>query len=750
MSYKLYLTAFFIALLSVLHTWGADKIKVACVGNSVTYGYGIQDREQNCYPAQLQQMLGDSYDVRNFGRSSATMTHRSPMWYMAQPEYRQAIDFKADIVIIHLGLNDTDPRWWPNYSEEFIPDYRALIDSFRVSNPEAKIWICLMTPISHDHRRFQSGTRDWHEQIQMAIHKVAVGANVKLIDLFTPLYSRPELFPDALHPNAEGAAILARTVCQNITGKFGGLQMPLTYSNGMVLQRDKTLTISGIANANNKITVKISTQTQTATSSSRTKKASKPGKKQDFTDNDKSAQGGEKNNQGRNKNKQDSEIISQATAEANGWGQWSVSLPPLQAGGPYTLTITSPDSTISYRDVWMGDVWLCSGQSNMMFNLTQCATYPTDQIEAPQQKRIHVLNLYPIAETNNVEWTPDILTRVNRLEYLDTPGWQSLSQASLSHTSAVAYHFGKALSDSLNDIHIGLICNPVGGTPTEAWIDRWTLQYDYPQILYNWLQNDHIQQWVRERGGKNIKQASNPLQRHPYEPCYMFESGIQPLGHIALKGVIWYQGESNAHNTELHERLFPLMLKSWRNWFNDAEIPFYFVQLSSLSRPSWPRFRDSQRRLADKLDNVWMAVSTDLGDSLDVHPTRKQEVGQRLALQALRHTYGHTNLVSEGPKPLTIDRQDKELVITFTEGNVLGTSNGSALSGFELAGPDGLFYPVGATFSGNTVRIRLNQQTANASTVRYGWQPFTRANLVNQAGLPASTFQIDFLATLTR
>ena len=250
----------FFALLLVLVAIGAnakDKIKVACVGNSVTYGYGIADREHCSYPAQLQQMLGEDYDVRNFGRSSATLTSRSPMAYIKQPEYREAIDFKADLVVIHLGLNDTDPRWWPNYSEEFIPEYRALIDSFRVANPKARIWVCLLTPIGHQHHRFQSGTRDWHLQVTEAIRKVALGAGVGLIDLFTPLSCRPDLFPDALHPNAEGAGILARTVCQNLTGNFGGLQMPLTYSDNMVLQRNQPIVINGKANAGDEVEVKI-------------------------------------------------------------------------------------------------------------------------------------------------------------------------------------------------------------------------------------------------------------------------------------------------------------------------------------------------------------------------------------------------------------------------------------------------------------------------------------------------------------
>ena len=692
-----------ILLLLTLFVAGAsakEKTKVACVGNSVTYGYGIEDREHYSYPVQLQGMLGDGYDVRNFGRSSATLNSHSPMAYTKQPEYRAAMDFKADIVVIHLGLNDTDPRWWPNYSEEFIPEYRALIDSFRVANPKAKIWICLLSPIGHQHHRFQSGTRDWHKQVSEAIRTVAYGAGVGLIDLCTPLYNRPELLPDALHPNAEGAGILARTVYQNITGDFGGLQMPLTYSDNMVLQRDQPLVISGTANAGDKVEVKLSNNLK-------------------------------------------------GTATADCWGQWRVELPAQPAGGPYTLTIKRVLKTlkdpkdlkdlIKYDNVWLGDVWLCSGQSNMEFMLGNCATAAQDLSEAPRQQRLHLLQMTPIAATDNVEWPQAVLDSVNTLKYLASAGWQTMQTANVARMSAVAYHFGKTLAQSLEEgVHIGLICNAVGGTPAEAWIDRWTLQWDYPQILYNWLDNDHIQGWVRGRAAKNITQATNKLQRHPYEPCYMYETGIRPLEGTALKGVIWYQGESNAHNTELHELLFPLLEKSWRKAFAKTDLPFYFVQLSSLNRPSWPRFRNSQRLLADRLPYTWMAVSTDVGDSLDVHPTRKQQVGQRLALQALRHSYGR-DIVSEGPKPATMHIDGASIVVSFDCATTLLTSDGAPLRSFEVAGSDGLYHAATATVEGKTVRVK-SAAVPRPVSVRYGWQPFTRANLVNEVGLPASTF----------
>ena len=149
-------------LLMVHTTFAADSIKVACVGNSVTWGYGLPQREVQCYPARLQELLGNRYEVRNFGHSGSTLLEKGHRPYVNQPAYQEALNFKADLVVIHLGLNDTDPRNWPNHAEDFNADYLRLISTFRKVNPKARIWICLMTPIFDRHPRFCSGTRDWY------------------------------------------------------------------------------------------------------------------------------------------------------------------------------------------------------------------------------------------------------------------------------------------------------------------------------------------------------------------------------------------------------------------------------------------------------------------------------------------------------------------------------------------------------------------------------------------------------------
>ena len=670
--------------------YAQDKIKVACVGNSITYGTGVAEREKNAYPVKLQQMLGDKYEVGNFGKPGATLLNKGHRPYIQQQEYKDALAFAGDIVVIHLGINDTDPRNWPNYRDEFIGDYRSLMQSFREVNPKVRFLLARMTPLSDRHYRFESGTRDWHAEIQKAIECVAKAEGVQLIDFHEPLYSYPYMLEDAVHPNAEGAAILAKTVYEGITGDFGGLQMSDLFTDNMVLQHGQTLAIQGKADAGQKITVSIAGQKKITVAASN--------------------------------------------------GKWMVFLDPLKAGGPYTLTVTADKQKLMYHNVLAGEVWLCSGQSNMEFCLNWSATGKRDIPQAANDQ-IRLFDMKARWRTDEVEWNASVLDSLNQLQYFTDTSWTICSPETAGRFSAIAYYFGKMLQDSLQ-VPVGLICNAIGGSPTEAWVDRRTLEYEFPAILRNWTKNDFIQDWVRGRAALNVKKSSYKFQRHPYEPCYLYESGILPLQQYPIKGVLWYQGESNAHNKDAHEKLFKLLVQSWRKNWNNESMPFYFVQLSSLNRPSWPWFRDSQRRLMNEIEHTGMAVCTDRGDSLDVHPTRKQEVGERLAFWALNKTYGYP-VVASGPlyKSVTFVKDRAYVSFDYAEG-MKAAEPKDELRTFEIAGEDQVFYPAKAVVEGNRIKV-WSAEVKEPKIVRYGWQPFTRANLVNGAGLPASTFRSD-------
>lgn len=679
-----------IALSLIAISLHAQKIKVACVGNSVTYGYGLDRPEVNAYPAQLQRLLGDEFEVGNFGKSGATLLNKGHRPYMQQEEFKKAIAFAGDRVIIHLGLNDTDPRNWPNYRDEFVSDYLSLIDSFRLVNPKCKIAICRMTPISNRHQRFESGTRDWYWQIQKSIEEIAEIANVSLIDLQEGLYNRPDLLPDALHPNIEGAGIIASKVYCALTGDYGGLQLSQLYSDNMVLQREEEIVLSGIANAGDVVTVTIGRQKKKAITSSN--------------------------------------------------GKWSVVLDPLQTGNPYTLTISTSKKKYVFNNVLAGEVWLCSGQSNMAFMVKEGAEKREQLAKASSKPQIRFFDMKPRWLTNSEEWDVSALDSLNRLQYYKETKWQECTEQTAANVSAIAYEFGMMLSDSLH-VPVGLIINAIGGSACESWIDRKTLEFSYPDILYSWKENDRIQPWVRERASLNVKQSSNKLQKHPYEPCYLFEAGIAPLAKYSVKGVIWYQGESNAHNIEVHEILFPLLVESWRkNW--NKELPFYYVQLSSLNRPSWTWFRDSQRRMLKDIRCVGMAVSSDCGDSTNVHPTRKKEVGDRLARLALHDTYGKT-LTPSGPLFRSVEFTNGAAFVTFDFNEGMHSSDGESLKTFEIAEHEGVFFSAMAEVVDGRIKV-WSKEVKNPRFVRYGWQPFTRANLVNKEGLPASTFRTGY------
>jgi len=667
-----------------------DKIRVACIGNSVTYGYGIEDRESSSYPARLQAMLGEKFEVRNFGFSGATMLKKGHKPYREKPPFAEALEFKPHIVVIHLGLNDTDPRNWAEYKNEFIPDYLEMINVFENldTDPAPRVWICRMTPIFSWHKRFKTGTRDDFWAIQEAIESVSDKENVTLIDLHSPLQTRPDLFPDALHPTEEGADIIAGTVKSYITGDFGGLSLSPLFTDHMVLQRDKPIRIFGTADAGQKISLLFA--------------------------------GVEK------------------SAIAGPDGNWSAEFAPMEAGGPYELTVLN-GSTIRIQDILVGEVWLCSGQSNMAFPLKREKNNKTE-IPGAAHPEIRLFNFNAVAWPGNGEFSEEEMRKTNRGEYLIAGPWQECTPETAAEFSAVAYYFGKELNKMLN-VPIGLIHNAIGGSNTESWINRKTLEShpEFVNMLTDWLHNEQVQEWCRIRAADNLQKSDNPNQLHPFAPSYLFGTGISPLQNFPFRGVIWYQGESNAEKIEQHEELFTTMVTDWRQFLGNGDLPFFYVQLSSMNRETWPEFRDSQRRLMSQIPNSGMVVTSDIGNPTNVHPKNKKDVGYRLSLWALSKVYGF-DLEYSGPLYRSKEIHNKKVILFFDHSTSgLSTAGGDKLRGFEIAGEEGIFRPAKVKISGSTVQVS-GKNIPHPKNVRYGWMPYTDANLINWEGLPASTF----------
>lgn len=678
----------FVLLWSIgFNSFGQD-IRVACIGNSVTFGYGLKNPENESYPSVLQGLLGQKYQVKNFGLSGATLLKRGHRPYYKTKQFEEVMSFKPDVAIIHLGLNDTDPRDWPEFKDDFKSDYSWLIDTLRKQNPNVKLFICRLTPIFNGHPRFKSGTRDWYWQIQQQIIEIARANHTGLIDLTSVLYNRPDLFADNLHPDKEGAAIIAKTVYGNITGNYGGLKLPEIFTDHMVFQRHKPITIYGTANSNDKIKVLFNNK--------------------------------------------------QLITVADSYGKWKVQFPQMAHGGPYNLNIQSGNKNITLTDILIGDVWLCSGQSNMSYTLSASKTGKSELGHIKENKiRLFKFNQYE--ETNDAPWNTKVLEEVNQLNYF-SGSWVPTTSATASGFSAVGYYFGKKVAQE-SGVPIGLIQLAVGGSTIESWIDRYTMEHDEQlvDVLTNWRKSDFIQEWARGRADVNLKEASNPKQRHPYEPVYNYEAGVAKLTQFPIKGVIWYQGESNAQNVDLYKHTFPVLVNSWRKKWG-YNFPFYYVQLSSIDRPSWPYFRDAQRKLLKEINNAGMAVSSDVGDSLNVHPSRKMEVGQRLAFLALKGTY-HKPITANGPVILSAKQQSDNIILSFTEAKKLTTRSGEPLIGFQLVNQKGNHITAKAIIANNKVILKV-PQGETITDVLYAWEPFTRANLVNEANLPASTFSI--------
>ena len=432
--------------------------------------------------------------------------------------------------------------------------------------------------------------------------------------------------------------------------------------------------------------------------------------------------------------------------QADSLGTFALSLPAQTAGGPYTLTFRCGTDEQVCREVYIGEVWLCSGQSNMQFALADCSTAAEDLAAADTLSRLHIYNMCGAFIPYREIWSKERIAAVDRGEFVQSGSWQPCSAESARRFSAIGFHVGRILAEKLG-CHIGLIANALDGCTTEGWIDRETLQREVPEILEgNWTDNPNIMSWSRRRAKYNLQQTDVRRHRHPYEPTYLYDAAIRPLEGYPLRGILWYQGESNAELTAMHERLFATLQHSWRKTWNDPQLPFHFVQIASLSqRPTWPEFRDSQRRLAETLPRTYMTVSHDMGEADNIHPTRKRVIGERLAASVLHHTYHFTDVVPGGPLPQRARLlPDGTVRIDFSQSDGLHFGTDSGARDFELVGKDGKILPCRiAQLEGSAVVLQIPQGITAPQQVRFAYRDSSTAQLLNAAGLPCPTFCLD-------
>lgn len=430
-------------------------------------------------------------------------------------------------------------------------------------------------------------------------------------------------------------------------------------------------------------------------------------------------------------------------------GTFRLRLPALKAGGPYTLQVSAGTERIVLDSLWLGEVWLCGGQSNMALPVRDTYTARADTAMAGQLTRLHFCLMQPRFIPQRGAWDKARVDSVDRGLYFAPSHWTPCDARSAAGFSAIGYHFARFLADSL-DRHIGIVCQAVDGSPIESWLPADSLSAALPDMADGvWTGNRRFSPWPRERAADNLSAQRGGAARHqhPYAPGYLYRAAVAPLAGYAVRGVLWYQGESNADRSEEYLKLFPMLERSWRAALRDPALPFYTVQLSSLKgRPAWPAFRDVQRRLAAELPHTYLTVSSDFGDSVNIHPRRKLVIARRLALQALRHTYRRPLSLVDSPMPDTaFVGRDGSVTIRFSSADGLRSFSAEpdpAL--FEIEGVvPGLWFPatrLAISPAGVTVR---SPRAARPQRVRYAWKDYYTGGLYNRCGLPLGTFELD-------
>ncbi|MGC2400173.1 MAG: sialate O-acetylesterase [Acidobacteriaceae bacterium] len=434
------------------------------------------------------------------------------------------------------------------------------------------------------------------------------------------------------------------------------------------------------------------------------------------------------------------------TTSATTVGLWDAWLKPEPAGGPFALTIHG-SSDLTRSDLLVGDVWFASGQSNMEMPL---GGFPNSAVVTNAEQEIAQANL------------PQV--RLLRMEHQSSPSplnniaatWQLCTPATARDFSAVAFFFAREIAQR-EHVPIGVIDSSWGGTPIDSWISLDALSADASlmpafaararfadQQSHLGLVESAEKHAEEDAKARHVPPPSHPWHPDPYSwiPAGLYNGMVAPFTPYAIKGFLWYQGETDSDpgRAPLYARILPALVADWRAQWGLGNLPFLFVQISSFGdKPpsNWGLIRDSERRTL-AVANTGMAVSLDVGQRDNVHPPDKQTVGARLALAGRALAYGETGLEFTGPLYRQVTRQGTDLEIWFDHAEGLN-SKGDEVKGFEVAGPDGRFVAAAAKVQGATVLLS-SPEVSEPQQVRYAWQNFTDANLYNGASLPASTF----------
>lgn len=452
---------------------------------------------------------------------------------------------------------------------------------------------------------------------------------------------------------------------------YAAVKLPAIVSSNMVLQRNTEVTIWGWADADEKLTINASW------------------------------------------------LGYPVSTVANAKGNWSINVVTTNSKEPQTISIKSADSDIQLENVLFGEVWLCSGQSNMEMPVKGFTGQP---VLGAQQAIVHARNenlrLFTVERQASLE--PNAEVQAYR-------GWQSANSDNVSAFSAVAYFFGQQLQEIL-DVPVGIIHTSWGGSLIEAWMSAEALG-----------------------SVKKFDLNGVDLNRGNRFPTVLFNAMINPLIPYTIKGALWYQGEANAGRPDEYRFLFPAMVKDWRDRWKIGDFPFYFVQIAPFMYSKENRIddkmnsafmREAQLNCVDMIPNSGIAVTTDIGDDVLIHPPDKKKVADRLLYNALNQTYGIKAVDYAGPVYESMEIKDGGIYLSFKNADQ-GLFPFMELDGFEIAGADKVFYPAEASVYGGRQVFVKGEEVKNPVAVRYGWRNWTKGTLFDTFMLPASSFRTD-------
>ena len=482
------------------------------------------------------------------------------------------------------------------------------------------------------------------------------------------------------------------------------VKLPAVLSDHMVLQREMKLPIWGWADPGEQVTVSIADQKQTATADEK--------------------------------------------------GRWRVTLDPISSDQPLTLVVEGKNR-LEVKDILMGEVWLCSGQSNMEYKVKDCWNGDLD-VASAKFPNIRLLSVKGPGSQTAVE---------------DFHGqWKVCSPKTVGDFSAVGYFFGRELEEQLG-VPVGLIDNSWGGSACETWIRRDRLEGNPlyqptlesndkaaaepdPKGAFDKRLADWEAQAAKAREAGQPEPPNRPWWNDPVNGqlrvANLYHGRLEPLMPFAIRGVIWYQGETNAGRAYQYREMFPLLIKNWREDWGQGDFPFYWVQLTNFnaSQPEpgdawWPELREAQTMTLDRLPNTGQAVIIDLGEAADIHPRDKVDVAKRLARWALARDYGR-DIPYQSPRYDSMEKKDDAIVIHFKDvGGGLRTVNAKQVEGFAIAGDDHKWVWADAKIVGkDQVEVSSSKVTAPVA-VRYAWADNPVCNLYNAAGLPVTPFRTD-------